>query len=315
MKITCPHCGFSALMDDDRIPDFETVATCPSCENSFRFAKGTAGASPDATEKPDFIWHTEPPKKHFFKTRTGILSIILACLILTAPILNTLAGKVRAHHDEKKWRAQDAVERMHAPSWNYDLRSFNRSLKQHELVELFKKDGFHVRVVRDNGITVDDKTTCWMNVKDFWGIPGMYVGLFFNEQGKLNSIRFSFPPEQHAVFISYLSSIGHKVSSNLGRDGFRGPPIEGWVFDSGFIMTSSGLDVSGDVTGLWLPREVLEKEINQHLIRQGFWNVLSAMFRVQYSHDLALELKQYWNRPQKPDPSGPPPQDGTAIPR
>lgn len=47
MTITCPHCGFSAEVPEDRIPADATEATCPRCKASFALQGETVT---DATE-------------------------------------------------------------------------------------------------------------------------------------------------------------------------------------------------------------------------------------------------------------------------
>jgi predicted Zn finger-like uncharacterized protein len=37
MQLTCPHCGFSREIPDEKIPPKATVATCPKCHQKFTF--------------------------------------------------------------------------------------------------------------------------------------------------------------------------------------------------------------------------------------------------------------------------------------
>lgn len=39
MRITCPNCGFSRDMPEDRIPSTARLATCPKCQHKFRLRK------------------------------------------------------------------------------------------------------------------------------------------------------------------------------------------------------------------------------------------------------------------------------------
>jgi predicted Zn finger-like uncharacterized protein len=37
MQLTCPHCGFSREIPEEKIPPKATVATCPKCRQKFTF--------------------------------------------------------------------------------------------------------------------------------------------------------------------------------------------------------------------------------------------------------------------------------------
>jgi predicted Zn finger-like uncharacterized protein len=54
MRITCPECGFSRDVPDDKVPAATAVATCPKCRHRFRFRHFEDGYDPSfaATESP-----------------------------------------------------------------------------------------------------------------------------------------------------------------------------------------------------------------------------------------------------------------------
>jgi predicted Zn finger-like uncharacterized protein len=168
MEMKCPHCNFKAAVDDAKIPDRTCTVICPSCKASFPFTKTgmNQGVLPD--DEPGSVCNLKPKPVPFFKRRVFILALILVLLLVSFPLLSSLAGKIHARHDNNRWKEQDAAERVNSPGWHYDIRTFSSSRTQQELEGMFRQDGFHVRSYKGHGITPCDKTMCWMIVKDFW---------------------------------------------------------------------------------------------------------------------------------------------------
>jgi len=54
MKITCPHCGFTASADASRVPSGETTVGCPKCRNRFQVARESSAPAVSG-EKFDVI--------------------------------------------------------------------------------------------------------------------------------------------------------------------------------------------------------------------------------------------------------------------
>ncbi len=51
MIIQCPNCSYSRDMPDERVPEGELTARCPSCGASFRFSRARAGQAREAREE------------------------------------------------------------------------------------------------------------------------------------------------------------------------------------------------------------------------------------------------------------------------
>jgi hypothetical protein len=48
MKITCPACGFTREVDEDKLPSTAALATCPRCKERFRFRESAEAGGNDA---------------------------------------------------------------------------------------------------------------------------------------------------------------------------------------------------------------------------------------------------------------------------
>lgn len=44
LKMTCPHCNFSYVLPEDKVPFGELTLTCPSCQQAFTYTKPEPGA-------------------------------------------------------------------------------------------------------------------------------------------------------------------------------------------------------------------------------------------------------------------------------
>jgi len=295
MEIKCPHCNYQKNVDDEKVPDHETFATCPTCHGRFKFKKDIQPQEIKNNEL-NFTWKTEPPKTPFYKKRVNILLILLTLLIVSYPGLSKFAETISYKYQFQNYiKGQNATDRANSPGWSYDLRSFSSTSSQQELEAMFKKDGFHVRSFQGHGITPNDKTMCWMNVKDFWNIPATTVCLFFGENGKLNSIRFALPPEHYSDFTQYLSSVGQKLTSNIGKDGLGGKPMEGWIFETGIILTSSSPDVHGDVIAFWMTKETLtSKTTSEH--NSSPVKFIFRGFNKSDAKVLSSEIEKHWGK-------------------
>ncbi len=60
MRITCPQCGFSRQIPDDKVPDTAELATCPKCSHRFRFRTLDNGQPTESAPAPEATGTPEP---------------------------------------------------------------------------------------------------------------------------------------------------------------------------------------------------------------------------------------------------------------
>jgi predicted Zn finger-like uncharacterized protein len=60
MQLSCPHCGYSKQIPDDRIPAGVTRVKCPKCRKPFPLKPATAADTPPVSAQPT---GTAPPEK------------------------------------------------------------------------------------------------------------------------------------------------------------------------------------------------------------------------------------------------------------
>lgn len=274
VTITCPHCNFTARIAKARLPSDNIIATCHTCKGRFPISRAdleppakipTPAATTDKS-KPDplleFTWIEPPPApKPLYKQRVFFFAIALLLVIISVPKLQTFAEHLRKEHDHKRLRQQVIAEQLTTPSWRYDLNQLVTLVDRNGIEPVYRKDGFNVRCSNDKGIRAEDRSVCWMTVRDLWGVPGIYTASFFDDQGLLNSIRFAFKAGQYQGLSQELSRMGTKLPVDLGTDGKNGPPVEAWLLDSGIIYSSDTLDVQGDIMALFTARPLFAEDI------------------------------------------------------
>lgn len=323
MKIECPQCRYTSDVDDTKLPDREVLARCPECLHRFPFNKMAAvpptRQSPesircpkcDAEQTPGSVCQqcgvifakvslpqrneTPVPRKDvpsnrpFWKQRVGVLTTILITVIIAAPIVSYVGDKVREITRVKRWLREDATERVKAPSWQYDIRAFAGGQERQDIEVMFRNDGFRVRSVSDSGIRPEDKSSCWMIVKDAWGIPALHVSAFFDQENGLNSVRLSFAPDQYPAVTRQLNLYGRKIQSYLGMDGVT--PVDGWILDNGIVTSSSSPDKVNGIVAYWVSREIIEQDINAYLQSKK-----SRSYRDTkgLSDAFVAEVRSYW---------------------
>lgn len=181
----------------------------------------------------------------------------LIALVLMAAAGYLISQRVGEHQIRvEQEELTDAAERAKAPPWNWSIDEFAAGTPVSELRNRLTRAGYVVycprSMVSESKIAADNKANCWANLKTAHGIPARVASFWFDDRG-LTSHLIRFESGQWQAVMRHLDSTGRRLDADFGRSGPFGPPVIGWRYENGLVMSADS-DAKEDITVLWTSR-------------------------------------------------------------
>lgn len=182
----------------------------------------------------------------------------LIALVLMAAAGYLISQRWSEHQSGVEQEARiDAAERAKAPPWNWSIDEFAAGTPASELRDRLTRAGYVVycprSMVSESKIAADNKANCWTNLRTAYGIPARVASFWFDDHG-LTSHLIRFESGQWPAVMRHLDSTGRRLDANFGLSGPFGPPVIGWRFENGLVMSADS-DPKEDITVLWTSRQ------------------------------------------------------------
>ncbi len=222
----------------------------------FFVAKRTAGSSATAPEA-EFKTAAPLPKGEPAANSSRQRTKGLIALVLMAAAGYLISQRVGEHQSRAEQEARlDAAERTKAPPWNWSIDEFAAGTPVSELRNRLTRAGYVVycprSMVSESKIAADNKANCWANLKTAHGIPARVASFWFDDRG-LTSHLIRFESGQWQAVMRHLDNTGRRLDADFGRSGPFGPPVIGWRYENGVVMSADS-DPNEDITVLWTSR-------------------------------------------------------------
>lgn len=222
----------------------------------FFAAKRTAGSSATAPETGPKA-AVPPATGEIAATSSRQRAKGLIALVLMAAAGYLISQRVGEHQSRAEQEARlNAAERAKAPPWNWSIDEFAAGTPASELRARLTRAGYVVycprSMVSESKIAADNKANCWANLKTAHGIPARVASFWFDDHG-LTSHLIRFESGQWQAVMRHLDATGRRLDADFGRSGPFGPPVIGWRYENGLVMSADS-DPKDDITVLWTSR-------------------------------------------------------------